>query len=117
MTDISEKFESTDRDIFRFRKGPAFKEGGDHCQWKICLTATDESYLVKLLLDISEKEECFFVKYSPSGSPKCRDGMFLGRIFLSNEDQVGEMWRELRTDKKLMCSIQDDIVTKKFRSS
>ena len=29
-------------------------------------------------------------------------------VFLTDPDAVIKLWGELRTDKKLMCSIQDD---------
>jgi hypothetical protein len=116
MPDISEQFYSSDRDIFRCRRGPAHDGGDAPCRWKLCITATDEQYLVELLYKITQRDDCFFVKYSPSGSPKCRDGMFLGRVFLTSEEKIGELWRELRTDSKLMCSIQDDIAIESYRS-
>ncbi len=115
MSEIFEQFEYSDRRIFRFRKGLANSGGSAPCQWKLCLTATDEHHLAEILYEISKREDCFYVKYSPSGSPKCRDGMFLGRVFLTSEEKIGELWNELRTDKKLMCSIQDDIATEKYR--
>ena len=116
MDNIVEKFESTENGIFRFIRGPANKPG-EHspCNWKLCLTATDEEYLVKILYEISQREDCFFVKYSPSHSPKSRDGMMLGRIFLTSQQKIGELWRELYSDKKLMCSFQDDDVAERFR--
>ena len=115
MSEIFEQFEYSDRRIFRFRKGLANNGGNAPCQWKLCITATDEHYLAETLFIISERNDCFYVKFSPSGSPKCRDGMFLGRVFLTSEEKIGELWRKLRTDKKLMCSIQDDIATEKYR--
>jgi hypothetical protein len=116
MSSIVEKFEYSDRKIFRFREGPANTGGRSPCQWKLCVTATDELYLAEVLFEISEREDCFYVKYSPSGSPKCRDGMFLGRVFLTSEEKIGELWSKLRTDKKLMCSIQDDSATMRYRT-
>ena len=115
MSEISEQFEFTERNIFKFRRGRANDGGEAPCRWKLCITATDESYLVELLFKLSNRDDCFFVKYSPSGSPKCRDGMFLGRVFLTSEAKTGELWTSLRTDIKLMCNIQDDIALDKFR--
>ncbi len=115
MSNVIEHFEYSERKIFRFRNGVAHDGGSPPCQWKLCLTATDEHYLAEILFKVSERDDCFYVKYSPSGSPKCRDGMFLGRVFLTSEEKVGQLWCKLRTDKKLMCSIQDDIATRKYR--
>jgi hypothetical protein len=117
-SEIHNKFESTEKGIFRFIRGPANSPGQPSpCQWKLCITATDEDYLVATLYKISQREDCFFVKYSPAKSPKSRDGMMLGRVFLTSKEQVGKLWRELYSDRKLMCSIQDDEATEKYRSS
>jgi len=115
MSNIFDKFEYSDSRIFGFIKGPANIGGSSPCQWKLCVAATDEIYLAELLYEISKRNDCFSVKFSPEGSPKCRGGMYLGRVFLTTEDKIGELWRELRTDKKLMCCIQDDKATQKFR--
>ncbi len=115
MSDVSEKFTYSDRQIFKYIKGAAHHGQPAPCQWKLCLTATDEEYLVELLYEISQRDDCYFVKYSPGGSPKCRDGMFLGRVFLTTEAEIGKLWKELRTDAKLMCSVQDDGAMEKYR--
>ena len=76
-------FDQSKNGIFLFKKGPAFEEGkAAPCQWKICITATDEDYLASKLLEISKRSDCYYVKYSPATSPKSRDGMMLGRVFL-----------------------------------
>ncbi len=108
-------FSASDNDVFMTRKGKAFVEGKVPCQWKLCIAATDEDYLVELLFTISEREDCYFVKYSPADSPKCRDGMMLGRIFLTTKEATGKLWAELYTDSKIMCSLQDDDATERFR--
>jgi len=115
MSDISEHFEFTDRQIFKHRRGPAHDGNPAPCRWKLCITATDEKYLVELLFELSNREDCYYVKYSPNGSPKCRDGMFLGRVFLTTEAEIGKLWKELRTDAKLMCSVQDDGAMEEYR--
>jgi len=113
---LADKFESSENGVFRFIRGPANDGGPAPCQWKLCITATDEEYLVTLIYEISQRQDCFFVKYSPSSSPKSRDKMMLGRIFLTTEDKIGELWQALYKDKKLMCSIQDDCATERFRA-
>ena len=115
MSKFFDEFKYSDRNILMFRYGPADDGGDAPCSWKLCITATDENYLVELLYNISEREDCYFVKFSPSGSPKCRDGMFLGRVFLTTKEKTGELWCKLRTDTKLMCNIQDDNETTKYR--
>lgn len=113
---IFDQFESSDKDIFRFIKGKAFTPGSPPCNWKLCITATDEAYIAKTLLDISKREDCFFVKASPSSSPKSRDQMMLGRVFLTSQEDIGALWKKLYKDRKLMCSIKDDDATQKYRS-
>jgi hypothetical protein len=116
MSKFAEHFGFTDRQIFKHRKGPAWDGNPPApCQWKLCITATDEDYLVELLFKLSNRADCYYVKYSPNGSPKCRDGMFLGRVFLTTEAEIGKLWKELRRDSKLMCSVQDDGAMTKYR--
>ena len=44
-----------------------------------------------------------------------KDGMYLGRCFLLNDDIVGELWRQYRAHPRLMCNIQDDDFTIQYR--
>lgn len=115
MTTFSDFFKPINDGIFMSRQGPANKGTGEPSAWKICLTATDEAYLAKLLYELSQRPDCIGVKYSPAGSPKCRDGMLLGRIGLETFEATANLWAELRTDKKLMCSVQDDAALDKYR--
>lgn len=83
-----------------------------YCNKKLCIVATDVEFLASLLYDLSERDDCYYVKYSI----KPRDGMYLGRCFLMNEEAVGKLWRELKPHAKLMCSVQDDDFTAQFRN-
>jgi len=96
----------------RFREidGPASKDGR-YCNKKLCLVATDKDYLVRLLFEIARRADCFYVKYTPAS----RDGMYLGRIFLVDEHEVGLLWARFKRDEKLLCSVQDDDFTRPFR--
>jgi hypothetical protein len=89
--------------------GKAMKE--HPCQKKLCLVATDEAYLVSVLEKMLERDDCFWVKYSP----KPRDGMYLGRVFLTDPRQIGELWKTFKRDDKLLCSVQDDDFILTFR--
>jgi len=93
------------------RDGEGRRRGRQRCNRKLCLVATDKEYLVRLLFELSNDESFYFVKYS--SMPK--DGMYLGRVFLSDETKVALLWRKLRSDSKLMCSIQDDDFTAPYR--
>jgi len=95
---------------FMARDGPARKAGASYCNKKICLAATDLDFLIALLQDLSERDDCYFVKYSVTP----RDGMYLGRCFLTSEQAAGALWKKLKPHPKLLCSIQDDF-TESFR--
>lgn len=97
---------------FRGRRGAGWKLGGFHANKKLCFVATDKAFLVRLLLDLSGDPGCFYVKYSTEP----RDGMHLGRCFMTDVRRVGELWARYHPHAKLMCSIQDDDFTLLFRN-
>jgi hypothetical protein len=107
--DEESKFER--RGPFMARDGLAKTSGGVACQKKLCLVATDKAFLIRLLVELSERPDCFFVKYSV----EAKDGMYLGRAFLTDEPLVGDLWLLYKDHPKLMCSIQDDDYTKPIR--
>lgn len=78
---------------------------------KLCFTATDKVALIEILYELSQRPECHFVKYSVE--PK--DGMYLGRCFLDDEQLLGRMWRSYKAHPKVMCSVQDDDFTLRHR--
>ncbi len=84
---------------------------GFYCQKKLCLVATDSAYLIEVLETYLKRDDCFFVKYSPLP----RDGMHLGRVFLTGAREVGAEWAKLKKDQKLFCSVQDDDFTVSYR--
>ncbi len=98
---------------FLSRDGPARARGDALCNRKICLVATDLPYLVQILVGLSEREDCYFVKYSQQP----RDGMYLGRCFLTSDAAIGALTRELKSDSKLMVAVQDDDYFNPFRST
>lgn len=97
---------------FKRRRGPAYAgERVPPLNKKLCLTATDKAFLVRLLYELSNLPACFAVKYSHT--PK--DDMYLGRVFVTDEALLGELWAEYKVHPKLMCSIQDDDAIEVFR--
>lgn len=93
--------------------GKASKDPGRYpCQKKLCITATDVSYLVTVLERLAEREDCYWVKYDPKG----KDGMHLGRAFMTSPRAVGTLWAEFKRDPKLLCSVQDDDFIDAFRA-
>lgn len=103
---------SSQGQAFRLRWGPAY-QGADlpPLNKKLCLTATDKAFLVRFLYEFSMRPECYAVKYSHAA----KDGMYLGRIFVTSEVELGKLWGDLRSHPKLMCTIQDDDAVARFR--
>ena len=97
---------------FMERNGRAYREGGRFVNKKLCLVATNKALLVGVLYELSERETCFYVKYSREP----RDGMYLGRCFMTDVFAPGRAWRALKSHPRLMCSIQDDDFARLFRS-
>lgn len=91
--------------------GPARYAGRPYCQKKLCFVATDLELLAEVLARLAERPDCHYVKYSLYS----RDGMHLGRCFLSDEQEVGRLWAEFKPHPRLFCTIQDDDFTAAFR--
>ena len=96
---------------FMLRYGAARERSDAKCNKKLCLVATDLEYLAALMHRLSERDDCFAVKYSSSP----RDGMYLGRCFLTTSEAIGRLTKELKADPKLMVSVQDDDFFNPFR--
>lgn len=88
---------------FRDRRGPV---GADvpYSLKKLCLVATDAAFLVEFLYGLSLRQDCFYVKYGTVA----RDGMYLGRCFLTTDVAAGELCEILKGHPRLMVSLQDD---------
>lgn len=100
------------RGAYMTRDGAAARAGArDSCNKKLCLVATDKVLLVEWLYEVSNRDDCFFVKYSIE--PK--DGMFLGRVFLTDAERLGDLWAATKGHPRLMCTLQDDDFTILFR--
>ena len=93
-------------------RGPRYDEHGPAPRYKLCVVATDLSYLQEVLLQAVGRPDGYYVKYATE--PK--DGMYLGRIFLASDDALGKLWAELKDDDKLLASVQDDRFIAPFRS-
>ncbi len=110
---IFEEFEPFMNGHFMLRWGPDRNVSDAECShFKLCLTATDCALLAEVLLEVSEHPKCRAVKFSVH--PK--DGMYLGRAFINDEQELGRLWQELKRHPRLMCSIQDDSFTTRFRT-
>lgn len=107
-----EGFEPRNNDYFQIRHGRGRQPNVIYSNKKLCFVATDQKFLAELLLELSDREDCYFVKFT--ANPK--DGMFLGRCFLLTDAAVGELWQHYKVHPRLMCTVQDDDFTSTFRS-
>jgi hypothetical protein len=82
-----------------------------YCNKKLCFVATDQALLADVLGQLTERPDCYYVKYSVYP----RDGMYLGRCFLLGEQEVGLLWAEFKTHPRLFCTVQDDDFTAPYR--
>ena len=110
-TTLFPDFEPVCNGAFLHRHGRGKRLGIAHSNKKLCFVATDQHLLSDLLLELSEREDCFYVKFST----RPRSGMYLGRCFLLDDAMVGELWRQYKVHPQLMCTVQDDDFTKIFR--
>ena len=105
-------FEPSHGGVFMQRSGAGREPGVTYSQRKLCFVATDRTLLAETLLELSKRSDCYAVKYSVQ--PK--NGMYLGRCFMLEDNLVGEMWQRFKRHPRLMCTIQDDDFTAQFRS-
>ena len=101
---------SVSLDVFMARDGKA-RASGRCSSKKLCFVATDKELLVRLLLELSERDDCYWVKYSVHAHA----GMYLGRCFLTDDETAGTLWARYKQAEGFYCSIQDDDFTKRFR--
>jgi len=105
-------FEPRNNGYFQIRNGRGRRPDVAYSNKKLCFVATDQQFLAALLRELSDREDCYFVKFTTA--PK--DGMYLGRCFLLNDSTVGELWQQYKVHPRLMCTVQDDDFTSAFRS-
>jgi hypothetical protein len=106
-----EGFESRHNGFFQIRNGRGRQPEVAYSNKKLCFVATDQQFLAQLLRELADREDCYFVKFTTE--PK--DGMYLGRCFLVTDAAVGGLWRQYKVHPRLMCTVQDDDFTEKFR--
>ena len=111
MWDVETPFRRTSNGYFMHLHGPAWNDEGRCCNKKLCFVATDRALLADVLLQLAGRPDCHYVKYSVYP----RDGMYLGRCFLMDEQEVGVVWAEFKAHPRLFCSVQDDDFTAPFR--
>ncbi len=113
--ELEEYFEPQFEGVYMKRLGDAFDDSGDpresYPKKKVCFVATDKALLAEVLYELSQLPSCWGVKYSTED----RDGMYLGRFVCVDEEVIGQTWSKYKFHPKLMCTVQDDGFTKRFR--
>ena len=111
MSSQTNPFQVTSGGVFMERRGAGWN-AERHCSHKkLCFVATDQGLLARVLGELADRPDCYYVKYSIEP----RDGMYLGRCFLLDDQQVGTLWREYKKHARMMCTVQDDDFTLPFR--
>ena len=111
MSLVDRRFRPAMNGYFMELRGPAWRADKECCQKKLCFVATDRAFLAEVLRELAERPDCYYVKYSTVA----RDGMYLGRCFLTDEIAVGLLWARYKPHPRLFCSVQDDDFTAPFR--
>lgn len=110
-TTLFPEFEPVHDGVFLHRHGKGRRPDIAYSNKKLCFVATDQNVLYELLLELSAREDCYYVKFST----KPRDGMYLGRCFLLTDATAGKLWIQYKGHPRLMCTIQDDDFTAPLR--
>ena len=111
MSSHTNPFQATSGGVFMERRGAGWN-AERHCSHKkLCFVATDQGLLGRVLGELADRPDCYYVKYSIEP----RDGMYLGRCFLLDDQEVGTLWREYKKHPRMMCTVQDDDFTLPFR--
>lgn len=109
---VEEEFEVPNGNAkFLCRDGPACERGDSCSKKKLCFTSTRRDLLARHLLELSRRDDCFFVKFGVNP----RGGMYLGRCFLATDQAVGEVWAQYKSHPALFCTVQDDDFVEGFR--
>ena len=110
MDDFSNKFKKSKGKSFWMKDGKG-RENVEYSFKKLCFVATDQKLLANILLELSNSEKCYFVKFSVFPKEK----MYLGRAFFLSDEEAGRLWAIYKKHAKLNCTIQDDTFTKNYR--
>ena len=108
---LESEFALTPGGVFRHRDGRGRSPGVTCSQQKLCFVSTDKALLAEILLRLSRRRDCYYVKYSA----KPTAGMYLGRCFLLSDEAVGRLWARYKRHPAILCSVQDDNFTKDYR--
>lgn len=101
------------KDGFLMRDGSA-RGGGRYCNKKLCFTATAVEPMARQLYELSPRPDCYWVKLDQQVG---RHGMVRGRCFMKDEQAVAELWKRYKDTEDVLCTIQDDDFTARYRAS
>ena len=109
---IASRFEPFMNGSFFLRRGPAHGcPPEERLHIKLCITATDQQRLADELYRLSLDPRCYAVKFAA----RAKAGMYLGRVFLQDEEELGRLWQVYKRHPHFYCSLQDDNFVNKFR--
>ncbi len=111
MSQTENLFQATADGYYMEFRGPAWHRQERPCSKKLCFVATHRPLLAEVLGRLAVRPDCYYVKFSVEPW----DGMYLGRCFLTDEQEVGRLWAEYKQHPRLFCSVQDDDFTAPFR--
>lgn len=97
---------------FLCKDGPAKVRGEKPVNKKLCFVVTDKELVVSILDELASLEACYWVKHTVAD----KAGMFLGRCFLTDAELLGRLWDKYKKHPRLMCTLQDDDFTARFRT-
>ena len=109
LEQLEGRFHATHGGNFMSRAGVAASAA--RSEEKVCFVATDKAFLVALLYELSLRPDCCFVTYSA----RVRDGMYLGRCFLTTDQEAARLCQRYKVHPKLMVTLQDDAFFNAFR--
>lgn len=99
---------------FLFRYGADWAGGRPSCLIKLCFTSTAMGPMARVLHELSLRPDCEVVKMDQAPLP---NGMVRGRCFLKSPEAVAEVWLAHKVTPELLCTIQDDGFTERYRSA
>jgi hypothetical protein len=92
----------TSNGVVMERRGAGWDDGRRCSQKKLCFVATDQGLLSRVLGELADRSDCHYVKYSIEP----RDGMYLCRCFLLDDQIVGALWREYKKHPRMMATFR-----------
>ncbi len=77
------------------------------CKKKLCLYSSDRQFMLDLLHELSQANDCFEVKLRRND----RNSICFGQCYFTNESAVGDAWAQYESHPKVWVAIHDDEFT------